>query len=198
MTIRELRKQEKLSQAEFGEKIGVAQVTVSQLETGRMKISQKIAAGVKKAFGVELEAGEAKTAKKAAAKPAAKKTAAKAAAKPAAKKTAAKTAAKPAAKKTAAKTTAKPAAKKAAKAAAKPAEKKAVKKPAGKPAAKQAAGKAPAKKPEIYIQSPYGGEITPEQILAKIPEGVDACYVRIDQNSIWWVRGAEYGAVTIW
>ena len=172
MTIRELRKQEKLSQAEFGEKIGVAQVTVSQLETGRMKISPKIAAGVKKAFGVDLEAGEAKTAKKAAAKPAAKKTAVKAAAKPAAKK--------------------------AAKAAEKPAEKKAVKKPAEKPAAKQAAAKAPAKKPEIYIQSPYGGEITPEQILAKIPEGVDACYVRIDQNSIWWVRGAEYGAVTIW
>ena len=68
-----------------------------------------------------------------------------------------------------------------------------IKKPdAARPAAKKSS------KTVIYIQSPYGGEITPEQILAKIPEGVDACYVRIDQNSIWWVRGAEYGAVTIW
>ena len=102
---------------------------------------------------------------------------------------------KPAAKKTAAK-------KPAAKAAAKPAavKKETVKKPAEKkPAAKKAAPKAKApRKAEIYVQSPYGGNITPEEILAKIPQDVDSCYVRVDQNTIWWVRGEETGAVVIW
>ena len=93
----------------------------------------------------------------------------------------------------------KPAAKKTA---AKPAavKKETVKKPAEKkPAAKKAAPKAKApRKAEIYVQSPYGGNITPEEILAKIPQDVDSCYVRVDQNTIWWVRGEETGAVVIW
>ena len=54
------------------------------------------------------------------------------------------------------------------------------------------------KKPEIIIQSPMGGEITPEEILAKMPEGIDAVYVRVDQNKLWWVRGVEYGDIDIW
>ena len=88
----------------------------------------------------------------------------------------------------------------------KPAAKKpAAKKPAAKPAAvkketakKPAAKKAAPRKAEIYVQSPYGGNITPEEILAKIPQDVDSCYVRVDQNTIWWVRGEETGAVVIW
>ena len=71
---------------------------------------------------------------------------------------------------------------------------------------KTAAKKAPAKKtapkkakkPEIYIQSPYGGNITPEEIAERMPEGAEACYVRVDQNLIWWVRGDENGAIYIW
>ena len=55
-----------------------------------------------------------------------------------------------------------------------------------------------ARKMEIYIQSPLGGNITPEQVEAKIPEGTESCYVRVDQNLIWWVRGEETGAVEIW
>ena len=51
---------------------------------------------------------------------------------------------------------------------------------------------------EIFIQSPLGGTITPEEIAAKMPEGVETCYVRVDQNLIWWVRGFETGAVEIW
>ncbi len=51
---------------------------------------------------------------------------------------------------------------------------------------------------EIYIQSPLGGNITPEQIRARMPEGAEQAYVRVDQNLIWWVRGDETGAVEIW
>ena len=52
---------------------------------------------------------------------------------------------------------------------------------------------------EIYIQSPLGGNITPEEVAAKMPEGTEACFVRVDQNKIWWVRGdGETGYVLIW
>lgn len=51
----------------------------------------------------------------------------------------------------------------------------------------------------IYIQSPYGGNITPEEVAAKMPEGTKDCYVRVDQNLIWWVsRDGLTGAVKIW
>ena len=67
-----------------------------------------------------------------------------------------------------------------------------------KPVAAKSAAKKPSK-PVIYIQSPYGGEITPEEILDRMPDGTEACYVRVDQNLIWWVRkDGETGAVQIW
>lgn len=59
--------------------------------------------------------------------------------------------------------------------------------------------KACAPKLEIYVQSPLGGNITPEEITAKMPEGTEACFVRVDQNKIWWVReNGETGYVWIW
>ena len=69
-----------------------------------------------------------------------------------------------------------------------------IKKPdAARPAAKKSS------KTVIYIQSPYGGEITPEEVLDRMPDGTEACYVRVDQNLIWWVRkDGETGAVQIW
>jgi len=67
-----------------------------------------------------------------------------------------------------------------------------------KPAEAKSAAKKPSK-PVIYIQSPYGGEITPEEVWDRMPDGTEACYVRVDQNLIWWVRkDGETGAVQIW
>lgn len=51
---------------------------------------------------------------------------------------------------------------------------------------------------EIFIQSPLGGNITPEEIRAKVPECAESVYVRVDQNKLWWVNGVEYGSVDIW
>ena len=51
---------------------------------------------------------------------------------------------------------------------------------------------------KIYIQSPLGGNITPEEIAAKMPEGAEAVFVRVDQNKLWWIRGEETGSVEIW
>ena len=74
------------------------------------------------------------------------------------------------------------------------AEKKTAEKKASvkKPAVKKA------KKPEIYIQSPLGGNITPQEVADLVPFGTESCYIRVDQNLIWWVRGDETGAVEIW
>lgn len=53
-------------------------------------------------------------------------------------------------------------------------------------------------KPEIFIQSPLGGNITPAEIAAKLPEDVQAVFVRVDQNKLWWIRNEETGSVDIW
>ena len=78
--------------------------------------------------------------------------------------------------------------------------------PDAAPAPEQAPEKKPAKKKtvakpkaaEFIIQSPMGGEITPDQVRAKIPAGTDRVYIRIDQNKLWWIRGEEYGSTDIW
>ena len=53
------------------------------------------------------------------------------------------------------------------------------------------------KKTTVLIQSPMGGEITPEEILVKVGN-VDKVYVRIDQNKLHWVKGDDIGSVEIW
>ena len=67
-----------------------------------------------------------------------------------------------------------------------------------KPAKKDPAVK-PKMKPKMVIQSPFGGNITPEEIEARLPEETETCYIRVDQNLIWWVsRNGETGSVHIW
>ena len=67
-----------------------------------------------------------------------------------------------------------------------------------KAAAKKPAAKAKAAKLEIFIQSPMGGNITPEEIAAKLPKGAKSVFVRVDQNQLWWINGEETGSVDIW
>ena len=53
------------------------------------------------------------------------------------------------------------------------------------------------KRAKIVIQSQMGGEITPDEILAKIGEA-DTVYIRVDQNKAYWVKGNETGSVDLW
>ena len=63
---------------------------------------------------------------------------------------------------------------------------------------KVAAAKKPAaKKTEVIIQSPMGGNITPEEILSRIGKA-DKVYVRVDENKAYWVSGNETGSVDLW
>lgn len=88
----------------------------------------------------------------------------------------------------------KPAGKKVA--AAKPAAKKA--EPKQKKAATARKRVAAKKEPQIIVQSPLGGEITPFAILAKVGQDVDKVYIRVDLNKAFWVRGSETGNVDLW
>lgn len=187
MTIKELRESLKLSQPAFAKAIGVGTSSVGAYELGTRKPSDKVLAKIKEVYNVELTVEAAKPAEKKAAKPAAEKKAAK----PAEKKAAAPAAEKKAAKPAAEKKVAKPAEKKAAPAA----EKK-----QAKPQAKKAVKKSPAKKaaePQVIIQSPLGGEITPFAVLAKVGT-VDKVYIRVDLNKAFWVKGTETGSVDLW
>ena len=75
-------------------------------------------------------------------------------------------------------------------------EKPAVKDAPAKKAA-PAAKKPAAKKTTVVIQSPLGGEITPEDVLAKVGS-VDEVYIRVDVNKAYWVKGEETGEVDLW
>ena len=68
---------------------------------------------------------------------------------------------------------------------------------AEKAAVKAAPAKKAAKQPEVIIQSPLGGVITPAEILKKVGK-VDEVYVRVDQNKAYWVKGDENGSVDLW
>ena len=50
----------------------------------------------------------------------------------------------------------------------------------------------------VVIQSPFGGEITPDEIAAKIPKEASEVYVRVDENKLYWVSKDQSGAVDIW
>lgn len=52
-------------------------------------------------------------------------------------------------------------------------------------------------KTKIVIQSPLGGTITPEEIIAKIG-AADKIYVRVDENKAYWVKGEETGSIDLW
>ena len=58
--------------------------------------------------------------------------------------------------------------------------------------------KAKAAKLEIIVQSPMGGNITAEEIAAKLPKGAETVFVRVDQNKLWWIKGEETGSIDIW
>ena len=62
------------------------------------------------------------------------------------------------------------------------------------PTAKKPAG---AKKPELIIQSPMGGNITPEEILKKVG-AAEKIYIRVDENKAYGVRGKETGSADLW
>ena len=59
------------------------------------------------------------------------------------------------------------------------------------------AAKAKTSKMTFVIQSPMGGNITPEEIAKKVGSA-DTVYIRVDENKAYWVKGEETGSVDLW
>ena len=126
MTIRELRKEKRLTQADFARSIGIGISTVGAYVSNRARPSAAVLAKIRDVYGVEI--GE--------------------------------------------------------------------KKPDASPRGRKRAARKP-NEPQIIIQSPLGGEITPYAILARVGQ-VDKVYVRVDLNKAFWVRGSQTGSVDLW
>jgi len=63
-----------------------------------------------------------------------------------------------------------------------------------KPVAKAKTGKV-----NLIFQSLLGGAVTPEEIAAKLPKEATDAYIKIEENTIYWVgKNGEMGAVEIW
>ena len=71
-----------------------------------------------------------------------------------------------------------------------------VKKTSG--AAGKAKETAQTKKTAVLIQSQFGGTISPEEVLERIPCGCDTVYIKPEENKAYWVRGDESGSIDLW
>ena len=201
MTLKELREKEKISQAKLAKALGVSSTLISAIETGVKPASNAVIGKVKEVYGVVIEkAVVAEAAVKAKAEKQVKETKAKAkAAGEKAEKAVEQTEVVVKAEAAKAEAEAEKQVKET-KAKAKAAGEKAkevVKKT--KAAVKAETAKVIKKAPgSVTIQSPLGGEITPAEILARIPAGADKVYIRVDQNKAYWVKGDETGSVDLW
>ena len=66
---------------------------------------------------------------------------------------------------------------------------------------KSSAGKKEEKAAAIIIQSALGGEITTDEIMARITEhigSVEKVYVKPEENAAYWVKGSESGCINLW
>ena len=68
-----------------------------------------------------------------------------------------------------------------------------------KEAVKKPVAKAKAAKVNLVFESLLGGTVTPEDIISKLPKEAVSAYVKIEENTIYWVgKNGEMGSVEIW
>lgn len=187
MDLKELREKNKLSQAAFAQPLGVTGKSIYLIESGRLKLSKKLSAKIAEVYGEVIEpAGKKAKAAVADAEKKADKAAADAAqAVLETEKKIDKRKRRAKAKVQADKTSAEAVAE----AVAAPVEAVRAKRGRKPRAAAPAAA--------IVIQSPLGGEISAEELRARIG-AADTIYVRVDQNKAYWVRGDETGDIDLW
>jgi len=195
MNLKELRAKNKLTQAEFGSALGVSGKSIYLIEAGKMKLSKKLSARIAEVYGEVIEPAERKARK---AMAAAEKKADKAAGDAAQAVLDTEEKVERGKRRAKAKVQAdKPAAEAVAEAVAAPAEAVAEAMAAPVEAIREKKTRKRAAAPKLVIQSPFGGEITPEEISARIGQA-DAVYIRVDQNKAYWVRGEETGDIDLW
>jgi transcriptional regulator with XRE-family HTH domain len=196
MTIKEFRLSQKLSQVDFAAALGISVSTERSYEYGVREPNVKVIEKIKEVYGVDLNATETAVAEAAPIlekKPAVEEKPAKRGRK---KKDATEAAPVPVVEEKVGETLAKPkrGRKKKEQPTPAPVDESLLKMQNDADAAVHALFDA---KGTVIIQSPMGGEIDVNEILAKVGP-VDKVYVRVDQNAAYWVRGDESGAVNLW
>lgn len=194
MNLKELREKYNLTQTALAKALGVTSNAISAIEGGRLKLSRKLSDKIREVYGevIEPEARKARTVKGKAEKKA----------KAVEKKLEAivETAGAEAVLDTEKKLEKKTRKARTKLQAEKPAVEKSVEavvETAAEFEKKIDRRGRRAKKANIVIQSPMGGEITTDAILEKIG-AADTVYVRVDQNKAYWVKGEETGSVDLW
>jgi DNA-binding XRE family transcriptional regulator len=197
MNLKELREKNKLTQAAFGSSLGVSGKAIYLIESGNMNLSRKLSDKIAEVYGEFIEPTGRRA--KAAAARAEKKADAIAADAAQAVLDAEKKVDKRKRKAKAKVQADKPAVEAVAEAVAVPVEAVAAAVAAPMEAAVEKKARKRAAKPavSVVIQSPMGGEITPEEICARIGRA-DTVYIRVDQNKAYWVRGEEHGDIDLW
>ncbi|MBQ7434986.1 MAG: helix-turn-helix transcriptional regulator [Oscillospiraceae bacterium] len=197
MNLKELREKNKLTQAAFGSSLGVSGKAIYLIESGNMNLSRKLSDKIAEVYGEFIEPTGRRA--KAAAARAEKKADAIAADAAQAVLDAEKKVDKGKRKAKAKVQADKPAVEAVAEAVTAPVEAvaEAVAAPVEAAVEKKARKRAAKPAMSVVIQSPMGGEITPEEICARIGQA-DAVYIRVDQNKAYWVRGEEHGEIDLW
>jgi len=197
MNLKELREKNKLTQAAFGSSLGVSGKAIYLIESGNMNLSRKLSDKIAEVYGEFIEPTGRRA--KAAAARAEKKADAIAADAAQAVLDAEKKVDKRKRKAKAKVQADKPAVEAVAEAVTAPVEAvaEAVAAPVEVAVEKKARKRAAKPAMSVVIQSPMGGEITPEEICARIGQA-DAVYIRVDQNKAYWVRGEEHGEIDLW
>lgn len=197
MNLKELREKNKLTQAAFGNSLGVSGKAIYLIESGNMNLSRKLSDKIAEVYGEFIEPTGRRA--KAAAARAEKKADAIAADAAQAVLDAEKKVDKRKRKAKAKVQADKPAVEAVAEAVTAPVEAvaEAVAAPVEAAVEKKARKRAAKPAMSVVIQSPMGGEITPEEICARIGQA-DAVYIRVDQNKAYWVRGEEHGEIDLW
>ena len=185
-----IREDRKLSKGEFAALLGITAMMQGRYESGKIKIPDHIAEEVLALAAVKaVKENAGKTTDKKSDKAMKDKTGD-------AVKTAVKTVAK-AKTKEAVRKVEKKAVKGAVKTAAGAAAVKEVKKTSKDK--KEKAPKAGRKKePVLIIESLMGGTITTEEILSRVPAGIDEVYIKPEENKAYWVKGKKTGDVDLW
>ena len=52
--------------------------------------------------------------------------------------------------------------------------------------------------PVFTIESKMGGQITYDEVLKKLPKGVEQIYVKPEENKAYWVKGKKSGEILLW
>lgn len=197
MNLKELREKNKLTQAAFGSSLGVSGKAIYLIESGNMNLSKKLSDKIAEVYGEFIEPTGRRA--KAAAARAEKKADAIATDAAQAVLDAEKKVDKRKRKAKAKVQADKPAVEAVAEAVAAPVEAaaEAVAAPVEAVVEKKARRRAAKPAVSVVIQSPMGGEITPEEICARIGRA-DTVYIRVDQNKAYWVRGEEHGEIDLW